>query len=82
MKHVFEVFSGGCELCKNTIKILKNNISTDNELIEYNLHAPIKEDVKEKIKMYEIVAVPSIIIDGKHKIVGVPNVNDIKNLLS
>ena len=82
MRHKFEIFNGGCELCKKAIEILRNVISEDNEIIEYNLHPPIEKQLHEKVMKYDIKAVPSIVVDEKHKIIGIPEPNEIKKIIS
>ncbi len=82
MGHKFEIFSAGCELCKNAIEILRNNICEECEIIEYNLKDPIQEEIKKKIKKYEIKAVPSIIVDEEYKIIGIPDSEEIRNIIA
>ncbi|MFX1307784.1 MAG: thioredoxin family protein [Promethearchaeota archaeon] len=82
MGHKFEIFSAGCELCKNAIEILRNNICEECEIIEYNLKDPIQEEIKKKIKKYEIKAVPSIIVDEEYKIIGIPDSEEIRKIIA
>jgi len=81
MGHKFEIFSAGCDLCKNAIEILMNNVCEKCEIIEYNLHDPIQEEIQEKIKKYDIRAVPSIIVDEEHKIIGILKPDEIKKII-
>ncbi|NVM34125.1 MAG: thioredoxin family protein [Candidatus Lokiarchaeota archaeon] len=81
MGHKFEIFTAGCVLCKSAIEILKNTISEKSEFVEYNLQNPIQEDTQEKINKYEIKVVPSIIVDEKHKFIGIPKPEDIKKIV-
>ena len=81
MEHKFEIFSAGCELCKNAIEILRNNICEKCEIVEYDLQSPIQEEIQEKIKKYDIKAVPSIIVDEEHKIIGIPKPDEIKKFI-
>lgn len=81
MGHKFEIFTAGCVLCKSAIEILKNTISEKSEFVEYNLQNPIQEDTQEKINKYEIKVVPSIIVDEKHKFIGIPKPEDIKKII-
>ena len=41
MGHKFEIFSGGCELCKKAIETLKDIVSEKHEIVEYSLQSPI-----------------------------------------
>ncbi|MHA2035129.1 MAG: thioredoxin family protein [Promethearchaeota archaeon] len=82
MRHKFEIFSGGCNLCRKAIDILKNNISKNSEIVEYNLQHSIQEEIQEKIKKYDVTAVPSIIVDEKYKIIGIPEPSEIRKFIS
>ncbi len=82
MGHKFEIFSGGCVLCKNAIEVLRSNICEKCEIIEYELQDPLQEDILEKIKKYNIKSVPSIIIDEERKIIGIPKPDDIKKIIA
>ncbi|MEE9377892.1 MAG: thioredoxin family protein [Candidatus Lokiarchaeia archaeon] len=81
MGHKFEIFTAGCVLCKSAIEILKNTISEKSEFVEYNLQNPIQEETQEKINKYDIKVVPSIIVDEKHKFIGIPKPEDIKKII-
>ncbi len=66
--HIFEIFSAGCPLCKD-IEIRKNPGCTQKV---YDVSHADKE-TESKMKEYGIKAVPTIVIDGKYKVVGVPD---------
>lgn len=66
--HTFETFSARCSLCKN-IEIIKNPECT--HIIHDVDH--MDEETKIKMKKYGIKAVPTIVVDGKYKIVGRPD---------
>jgi glutaredoxin len=66
--HTFEIFSAGCPLCKN-IEIIKN-VGCTQVVHDVN---KIDEETKSKMKKYGIKAVPTIVIDGKYKVEGVPD---------
>lgn len=67
-KHIFEVFSANCPLCRN-IEIRKHEGCSQ---VVYDVSNATGE-VKEKMKKYGINAVPTIVIDGKYRVVGVPD---------
>lgn len=67
-KHTFEIFSANCPLCRN-IEIRKNEGCSH---IVYDVNNATSE-VKEKMKKYGIKAVPTTVIDGKYKVVGIPD---------
>ncbi|MHA2128312.1 MAG: thioredoxin family protein [Promethearchaeota archaeon] len=81
MGHKFEIFSGGCELCKKAIETLKDAVSEKHEIVEYSLQSPIKEEIQKKIEKYDINAVPSIIVDEEHKYIGILNPDEIKKII-
>ena len=81
MGHKFEIFTAGCVLCNSAIEVLKNTVSEKSEFVEYNLLNPIQEEIQEKIKKYDIKVVPSIIVDEKHKFVGIPKPEDLKKII-
>ncbi|MBI1828651.1 MAG: thioredoxin family protein [Thaumarchaeota archaeon] len=66
--HTFEIFSANCPLCKN-IEIIKNPECTQ---IIHDVNSMDKE-TKAKMEKYGINAVPTIVVDGKYKVVGVPD---------
>jgi glutaredoxin len=67
-KHAFEVFSANCPLCKN-IEIKKYD-GCSQKVYDIN---NMTSEITEKIKKYKITAVPTVIIDGKYKVVGMPD---------
>ncbi|MHA2010442.1 MAG: thioredoxin family protein [Promethearchaeota archaeon] len=81
MGRKFEIFSGGCELCKKAIETLKDAVSEKHEIVEYSLQSPIKEEIQKKIEKYDINAVPSIIVDEEHKYIGILNPDEIKKII-
>jgi len=81
MGHKFEVFSGGCELCKKAIETLKDTVSEKHEIIEYSLQSPIQEEIQEKVRKYDINVVPSIIVDEEHKYTGTLKPDEIKKII-
>ena len=81
MGHKFEIFSGGCELCKRAIETLKDTVSDKHEIVEYSLQSPIQEEVQKKIKKYDINVVPSIIVDEEHKYTGILTPDEIKKII-
>lgn len=82
MGHKFEIFTAGCDLCKTAIDILKENICEKCSIVEYSLHNPLTKDVEEKIKLYDIKAVPSIVVDEKLRFQGIPNKSEIEEIIS
>jgi hypothetical protein len=64
------VFSGGCELCKETVDIVEVGKCKDCKMEVVDVKAPENADL---IRHFRISAVPSIVIDGRIKVVGKPS---------
>jgi len=82
MGHKFEIFSAGCSICKEAIETLRNTICENCELIEYNLQNPLNEELKEKLTKYDVMVVPTIIVDEEHKYTGVLKSEEIKKIIA
>ncbi len=70
--HVIEVFSSGCPLCRETIEMVEFGKCRDCKMIIHDVVNPSQE-TREKMRMYNVNAVPTIVIDGVIKVVGVPD---------
>jgi hypothetical protein len=66
--HTFEIFSANCSLCKN-IEIRKQEGCSQKVYDVDNMTS----EIIEKMKKYGIKAVHTIVIDGKYKVVGMPD---------
>ena len=62
VKRKIEIFSAGCELCKDTINTVKDNScpSCDVEVLDM-----MKPEVANRAKKLGVETVPAIAIDGK-----------------
>jgi hypothetical protein len=70
--HTIEIFSAGCPLCKHiTDEIEIGKCQGCNQTI-YDVNK-MTEEVKLKMKKYAVTAVPTTIIDGSVKVVGIPD---------
>ncbi|MFQ5813259.1 MAG: thioredoxin family protein [Anaerolineae bacterium] len=74
-----EVFDAGCKLCERTINILKYNFPA----LEIEVHRA--SECKDGsccalAEQYGVRAVPSLVVDGKVTLVGLPDEHDIKSL--
>ena len=69
---MIEIFSANCHLCKEIIDIIEVGKCEGCKRIVYNINN-MSNDVKAKMNNYRINAVPTTIIDGKIKIVGIPD---------
>ncbi len=72
MSHTIEIFSGDCYFCKRAINIIEAGKCYGCKLIIYDLNN-VNDEIRKKIKEYKINSVPTIIIDKKIKIIGLPN---------
>ena len=67
--HKIQIFSGGCKLCKETIGIVEIGRCRSCKMEVFDVAS---EGNAKLVKRYDINAVPSIVIDGKIKVVGIP----------
>jgi len=65
--HTIEIFSANCPLCKHVTDDIQIGKCKGCEQIIYDVNN-ITNDVKTKMKEYEINAVPTTIIDGNIKV--------------
>jgi glutaredoxin len=72
MPHLIEVFTGGCSLCRKVVNIVTVGKCRDCIMRVFDVDSG-DEEVKMKRKLYKITAVPTIVVDGKIKVVGVPD---------
>src|SRR5215212_4877471 len=70
--HRIEIFSGNCPLCTHVVEDIQIGRCEGCKQIVYDINN-MNEDVKAKMKNYGIKAVPTTIIDGSIKIVGIPD---------
>ncbi|MHA1988367.1 MAG: thioredoxin family protein [Promethearchaeota archaeon] len=82
MGHKFEIFSAGCNLCQKAVETIRKSLCDDCEIVEYDLHAPIKEEIQEKINKYDIKVVPTIIVDEKHKYIGMLTQDELTKIIA
>lgn len=65
-KRKVEVFTSGCYLCEDTVKLVKDLACPSCEVVVYNLSNPCEsKECLEKAKQYGISAVPTVVVDGK-----------------
>ena len=72
MSHHIEIFAEYCRLCKTVVDIVAIGkcAMCKMEVIDVNAE---NTETTENIRKYDITAVPSIVIDGRIKVVGIPN---------
>lgn len=70
--HSIEIFSAGCPLCKHVTDVIEIGRCQGCSQTVYNVKE-MTEDIKAKMKTYGVTSVPTVIIDGNIKVVGVPD---------
>jgi len=72
MPHLIEIFTGGCTLCRKVVNIVTVGKCKDCVLRVFDVDSD-DEEVRMKREHYNITAVPAIVVDGRIKVVGVPD---------
>jgi hypothetical protein len=70
--HIIEIFSANCPLCKYIIDDIQIGKCEGCNQTVYDINN-ITDDIKIKMRDYGVRSVPTTIIDGKIKIVGIPD---------
>ena len=71
MVHRIEVFKGTCNLFNKVVGIVTLGKCVSCKIDVINVNSEDME-AKKKMQMYAITAVPSIAVDGRTKVVGIP----------
>lgn len=74
-----EVFTADCPLCNDTLKIIKQVSCPECEVIERRCSGEV---CCEPAKGYGIKAVPTIVVDGKIRVVGKPSLAEVRSLFA
>jgi protein-disulfide isomerase len=67
--HLIEIFSANCPLCKHITEDIQIGKCQGCNQIVYNM----TQEIKVKMRDYGVKAVPTTVIDGKIKVVGIPD---------
>lgn len=67
IKRQIEIFTAGCPLCDETVRMVQELICPGCEMSVYNL-----QDEPQKIEQYGVSAVPAIAINGTLALAGKP----------
>jgi Thioredoxin domain len=70
--HTIEIFSAGCPLCRHIFDDIQVGKCQGCNQTVYDVNR-MTDEVKSKMKDYGITSVPTTIIDGSIKVVGIPN---------
>ena len=74
-----EFFSAGCRLCETTLGILKENFPDVN--IDVHQASECKDGSCYALaEQYGVRAVPSLVVNGKVALVGLPDEHDIRSV--
>ncbi len=65
-KRKVEVFTSGCYLCDETVKLVKDIACPNCDVTVYDMSDPCdSKECIEKSKMYGVKSVPTVVVDGK-----------------
>src|SRR5918992_4276583 len=67
-----EIFSANCPLCKHITDDIQIGKCEGCNQVVYDVNQ-MTEEIKQKMKTYGIKSVPTTIIDGEVKVVGIPD---------
>lgn len=70
--HTIEIFSANCPLCRTVLNAIEVGKCAGCTMTVYDVNNP-NEEIKKKMRNYGVNAVPTTIIDGKIRVVGIPN---------
>ena len=70
--HKIEIFSAGCPLCRHIIDDIQIGKCQGCNQTVYDINK-MTDELKTKMKVYGVTSVPTTIIDGSIKVVGIPD---------
>jgi thioredoxin family protein len=70
--HLIEIFSANCPLCKHITNDIQIGKCEGCNQIVYDINN-MTEEIKVKMRDYGVKAVPTTVIDGEIKVVGIPD---------
>jgi thioredoxin family protein len=70
--HMIEIFSANCPLCKHITDDIEIGKCDGCKQIVYDVNI-MTDELKAKMEDYGVKAVPTTIIDGNIKVVGIPD---------
>lgn len=70
--HAIEIFSANCPLCRHVIDDIQIGKCQGCKQIIYDVNN-MTDHIKRKMREYGITSVPTTIIDGSIKVVGIPD---------
>lgn len=70
--HTIEIFSANCPVCKEVTDVIEIGRCQGCKQLVYDVNNMTNE-IKLKMKNYDVRAVPTTVIDGEIKVVGIPD---------
>ena len=70
--HTIEIFSANCPVCREVTDVIEIGRCQGCKQIVYDVNNMTYE-IRQKMKNYGVRVVPTTIIDGEIKVVGIPN---------
>lgn len=65
-KRRVEIFTAGCLLCDETVKLVKELACPSCEVAVYDIKEQCEtKECLDKMKQYNITSVPTVVVDGK-----------------
>jgi glutaredoxin len=61
-KKEIEVFSAGCPVCEETIKLVKRIAGASQEVVVHDMH---QSEAASKAERYGVRSLPAVVIDGQ-----------------
>lgn len=69
-RHRIRVFTGDCDLCRETLEIIEVGKCKDCKMERLAVDDPRN---RREVERYGVIAVPTIVIDDRIKVVGMPD---------
>ncbi len=70
--HTVEIFSANCPLCKHMTDDIEIGRCKGCYQIVYDINN-MTDGIKRRMMSYDVNSVPTVVIDGKIKVVGIPD---------
>jgi glutaredoxin len=62
MKHKIEIFSAGCENCKDTIETVKKLAGSEHEVVVHDMH---QQEIASRAAQHGVRSLPAVLVNGK-----------------
>lgn len=64
-KRLVEVFTAGCPVCDETVKLVRELACQNCEVQIYDLRDEATHEGREKVNQYGIRRIPTVVVEGK-----------------